>query len=214
MELRELDGPRLVSTERVPTLRELFRQGLGRAARSLSEMVGREIAAQDGRLEVLSLAEAAALAGPPERATVGVYVGLTGRIRAHVVLLFTPADARRLLELLLQHTYGGTDRFEALARPALAEVGNVMGSSFAIVLGDLLGAPIWSTAPIVQVDMARALVDGLLASASHHESQVLVGMTHFAQLDTEPQLSVRGTFLFVPEPDALTALVEAIEQSR
>src|SRR4029079_1046952 len=165
----------------------------------------------DGRIEVLPLAQALALVGPAERATVGVHVGLNGQLDAHDVLLFPPAEARRLVDLMLQRT-GGTGKFEELARPALAECGNIMGSAFAIVLGDRTGAPLWSTPPSVRVDMAQALVDGLIATAIDERSEVLVGVTSFAQMDAEPRVSVRGTFLFVPEPDGLATLLRALEQ--
>jgi chemotaxis protein CheY-P-specific phosphatase CheC len=201
-----------ISPEQVDLIGGLFRQGLVRAAASLSDMVGHEVAALDGRIEVLPLSEALALLGPAERATVGVHVGLSGQIDAHVVLLFTPADARRLVEMMLRRVGGGNEKFEELARPALGEAGNVMGSSFAIVLGDRTGTPLWSTAPSVRVDMAQALVDGLLATAIDEDSEVLIGVTSFAQLDVEPRLSVRGTFLFVPEPHGLATLLQAIEQ--
>jgi len=199
-----------ISAEQVDLIGGLFRQGLIRAAASLSDLVGAKVAALDGRIEVLPLAEALALLGPAERATVGIHVGLNGQIDAHVVLLFTPGDARRLVDLMLRRT-GGTEKFDELARPALAEAGNIMGSSFAIVLGDRTGAPLWSTAPSVRGDMAQALVDGLLVTAIDESSEVLIGVTSFAQLDVEPRLSVRGMFLFVPEPDGLATLLRALE---
>jgi chemotaxis protein CheC len=200
-----------ISAEQVDLIAGLFRQGLARAASSLSELVGHKIAVLDGRIEVLPLGEALALVGPAERATVGVHVGLTGQLDAHVVLLFTPAEARRLVDLMLRQT-GGTEKFEELAGPALGEAGNIMGSSFAIVLGDRTGSPLWSTAPSVRVDMAQALVDGLIATAIDSRSEVLIGVTSFAQLDGEQRGAVRGTFLFVPEPDGLTTLLRALEQ--
>lgn len=216
MELKEMH---VTVKERVPIaagqvelIGGLFHQGLSRAADSLSGLVGHQIAAIDGRIEVLPLAQALALVGPAERATVGVHVGLNGQIDAHVVLLFTPAEARRLVDLMLQRT-GGTGKFEELARPALAECGNIMGSAFAIVLGDRTGEPLWSTPPSVRVDMAQALVDGLIATAIDERSEVLVGVTSFAEVSAEPQAPVRGTFLFVPEPDGLATLLQALERS-
>src|SRR5262245_36924367 len=98
-----------IAAEQGSLIGGLVRQGLARAARSLSEMVGEDVVAVDGRIEVLPLAQALALVGPAERATVGVHVGLNGQIDAHVVLLFTPAEARRLVDLMLQRTCGGTE---------------------------------------------------------------------------------------------------------
>jgi chemotaxis protein CheC len=190
--------------------RAAFADGLARAAASLSKMVDAELQVVEQRVQTLSLVEAAALAGAPEQATVGIYLAITGAVGAHVVLLLEPYDAERLVELLL--TSRGIDPEEAnlLAIPALAEVGNVMGSSFANVLGDLIGTPLWSTSPTVQTDMARSLVDGLLACASDEREQVLVVATQFAQADAGATFSVRGTFLVVPEIPGLTQLFEAL----
>jgi chemotaxis protein CheC len=190
--------------------RKAFAEGLARAAASLSTMVDAQLEVVEQRVQTLSLAEAAALAGSPEQATVGIYLAITGEVGAHVVLLLEPYDAERLVELLL--TSRGIDPEEAnvLAIPALAEVGNVMGSSFANVLGDLIGTPLWSTSPTVQTDMARSLVDGLLACASDERDQVLVVATQFAQADARATFSVRGTFLVVPEIPGLANLFQAL----
>jgi chemotaxis protein CheC len=190
--------------------RAAFADGLARAAASLSSMMDAELEVVEQRVQTLSLVEAAALAGSPEQATVGIYLAITGEVGAHVILLLDPYDAERLVELML--TSRGIDPAEAdvLALPALAEVGNVMGSSFANVLGDLIGTPLWSSSPTVQTDMARSLIDGLLACASDERDQVLVVATQFAKTDARARFSVRGTFLVVPEIPGLAKLFEAL----
>jgi chemotaxis protein CheC len=193
--------------------RAAFGNGLARAAESLSTMVGSEISAIEQRVQTLSLPEAAAVAGSPDRPTVGVYLSLTGAVEAHVVLLFEPDDAERLIDLLLGGRVTSPGERNALFQAALGEVGNVMGSSFANVLGDLIGAPLWSTPPAVQTDMARALVDGMLACASDDRDQVLVVVTQFAQRDVAQHRSVRGTFLVVPEIEGMSALFEGLTRA-
>lgn len=193
--------------------RAAFGEGLARAAESLSKMVGAEISAVEQRVQTLSLPEAAAVAGNPDQPTVGVYLGLTGAVEAHVVLLFEPDDAERLIDLLLRGGETTPQQRKALVAAALGEVGNVMGSSFANVLGDLIGAPLWSTPPTVQTDMARALVDGMLACASDDRDRVLVVVTQFAQCDVAERISVRGTFLVVPEIEGMSALFEALTRA-
>jgi chemotaxis protein CheY-P-specific phosphatase CheC len=193
--------------------RAAFGQGLARAAESLSAMVGAEISAVEQRIQTLSLPEAAAVAGSPDQPTVGIYLALTGAVEAHVVLLFEPDDAERLIDLLLGGRAMSALERSALFQAALGEVGNVMGSSFANVLGDLIGAPLWSTPPTVQTDMARALVDGMLACASNDRDQVLVVVTQFAHRDVAERASVRGTFLVVPEIEGMSALFEALTRA-
>lgn len=206
------ESQRLLTREEVLTVQAAFDTGLARAARSLSEMVGSHVNVMEGRVEVMPLAHATALAGTPDAPTVAIYLGITGGLDVHVVLLFSPADADRLVELLLGQ--GGPPPDDpSLVESALGEVGNVMGSSFATVLGDLIGSPLWSTLPRVQTDMARALVDGLVIGASGDDDHILVAVTRLARLDVEPELSVRGTLLVIPEPAGLLSLVQAIRRS-
>jgi chemotaxis protein CheY-P-specific phosphatase CheC len=193
--------------------RTAFGDGLAHAAESLSAMVGAKISAIEQRVQTLSLPEAASVAGNPDQPTVGVYLGLTGAVEAHVVLLFEPDDAERLIDLLLQGRVVSPSERAALVAAALGEVGNVMGSSFANVLGDLIGAPLWSTPPTVQTDMARALVDGMLACAIDDRDRVLVVVTQFAQRDVAERFSVRGTFLVVPEIEGMSVLFEALTRA-
>ena len=199
--------------EQLAKVREVFADGLRHAAASLSEMVGSQVQVLDGRVDVVPLAGAVGLAGQPEASTVAIYLGITGRFNAHVVLLFAPADAARLAGLLLEPASGEAPADEGLEESALGEVGNVMGSSFATVLGDLIGSPLWSTPPTVRTDMARALLDGLVVDVGGGQDRILVVVTQFARLDAEPRFTVRGTFLVIPEPDGLTELSAALDQA-
>jgi chemotaxis protein CheY-P-specific phosphatase CheC len=209
----EIATPSLALWSDPQVARAAFGEGLARAADSLSKMTGAEISAIEQRVQTLSLPEAAAVAGNPDQPTVGVYLGLTGAVEAHVVLLFEPDDAERLIDLLLGGRITSPVERGALVLAALGEVGNIMGSSFANVLGDLIGSPLWSTPPIVQTDMARALIDGMLACASDDSDQVLVVVTQFAQRDVAERFSVRGTFLVVPEIEGMSALFGALNQA-
>lgn len=200
--------PRLTPAD-LTTLRQVFRHGVTRAAAGVSTMVGKTITVTDVRVEALSFGEATALAGTPERPAVGIYLGITGPIGAHVVLLLDPDDAATLARLLLGDLVEAGAVAE-LAGDALGEVGNVIGSSIGTVLGDLVGTALWSTTPAVQTDMAASLVDGLVASASNGDDQVLVILTCFEQTGSEMRASVKGTFLVIPESASVSAILDAV----
>jgi chemotaxis protein CheC len=196
----------------VDTVRRAFADGLARSARSLSAMVGAEIRAVEAQISLLSLPEALALAGAPDRATMAIHLGLNGKLNAHLVLLFGPEDAQNLVQLLLPPGRVGPSERALLEESALGEVGNVVGSSFAIVLGDLIGSPLWSSTPTVQVDMAAALLDGIIACASGDRERVLVVAARFAEFEVASHHSVRGTFLVVPEVECVATLLHALDQ--
>ena len=95
-----------------------------------------------------------------------------------------------------------------MAESALQEVANITGTSFANVLGDRTQALLWSHPPELLVDMAGALVDGVVAQASAGGERALVVDTRFAR--ASESASVGGTFLVMPEMDQLDALARAL----
>jgi chemotaxis protein CheC len=194
--------------ELAPDVQRAFADGLTRATASLSEMVGLEIVAVEPRVRLAPVGEAAAAVGRPDEVVVGVYLAVTGPWNAHVVLLFSPKDACQLVDLLLGQPLGMTQELDEMAESALREVANITGTSFANVLGDRTHALLWTHPPELLIDMAGALVDGVVAQASAGGDRAVLIETRFAR-PTE-SATVGGTFLVMPEMDQLDALARAL----
>lgn len=198
----------------IGAIERAFVSGLAHAAAGLSEMVGQEIRISDPRLAIVPLATAMEVVEPSDAPSVGIYLGITGPLNAHIVLLLSPENAFGLIDLLMGQEPGTTRALDDMARSALGEVGNVMGSFFATVLGELTALTLWSTTPTVETDMARALVDGLMASACEGGDQILLLRTRFAQAEGSTLGAVSGTFLVLPDAHGLGSLLGALERRR
>ncbi|MCC6174134.1 MAG: hypothetical protein IT305_02420 [Chloroflexi bacterium] len=175
------------------------------AARALSEMAFREIAAISPEVRMVNLTEVAMVAGDPERAVLAVYLGVQGDIPGHILLAFSEPMALGLVDMLLGQPEGTTVELGDLEVSALAEAGNVAGSFFLTTVADWAGLVLPPTPPVVIHEMCGAILDTLAATLAleAHEQAMLID----AQFSCDGQI-VEASFFMFPG-DKMVAAVES-----
>jgi chemotaxis protein CheC len=156
------------------------------------------------------------MAGGPEAVILAVYVGIFGSLQGHALLLFAPADAHRLAQILLAGLLGPGELpmeptsneldYDELELSALQEAGNVTISAFLNELGTHLNEPVMPTPPQVVVEMAGAVLDAVLLDLVSDADQVLAAKTTFS----EGGQAIDGTLLVLPRADSLRVLLDAL----
>ena len=126
----------------------------------LSDLLGVPVELMEREGRDIPLRELPELAGPPDAASVAVYLSDQTGLGLQVLLLFPLADARALGELMLG---GAAGREEIL--DACREIGNVVAGRFLSGLADLSGGRLTPTPPLSTVDMAGAVISSVLASS-------------------------------------------------
>jgi chemotaxis protein CheC len=178
-------------------LRELANIGSGTASTALSSMLGRSVDITVPSASVLPMAQAVGTIGDPEAEFTGVVLGVLGDMQATVVLLFTPNDAKLMCGLL------GVEAGSELGVSALAEIGNIVGSSYINALASMTGMSMEPTPPGTATDMLAAIVESVLAERANGADIALL-------LDSD--LVVEGEdcsvcFLLVPDPGGVEQLL-------
>jgi chemotaxis protein CheC len=178
-------------------LRELANIGSGNAATALASMLGREVELAVPRALALPLADAVDAVGPPDRDVSSVILPVAGDLEAIVLLLFSIDDAATLCGLL------GVEAGSEVGDSALAEIGNILGSSYVNALASLAGIALEPKPPHVLTDMLGAIVASLLTETSGETDVALV-------LDSE--LDVHGaacamSFLLLPTAGGVAQLL-------
>jgi chemotaxis protein CheC len=178
-------------------LRELANIGSGNAATSLSAMLGRPIDVSVPSAEALPLADAVDAAGDPEALVTGVVLPVVGDLEAIVLLLFGDEDASTLCRLL------DIEPASELGQSALAEIGNILGSSYINALVQMTGLALEPRPPETATDMLAAVVSTVLATSAYNADVALV-------LGTD--LVVEGascafSFMLVPSAAGVTDLL-------
>jgi chemotaxis protein CheC len=178
-------------------LRELANIGSGTASTALSGMLGRSVEISVPAAAALTFADAIDTIGAPEEEVTGVVLGLVGEMEGIVLLLLRVADAAGLCKLL------GVDADSEMGQSALAEIGNIVGTSYINALAQMTGLEIEPSPPQSATDMLGAIVASVLAGVAGAEDVALV-------LDSD--LEVEGedcsqSFLMLPTRDGVEELL-------
>jgi chemotaxis protein CheC len=196
-------------------LERTFERAMGAAGRALAEMSGQAIqvvATEVIRTPAHSVVDAAGGAGT---VVVGIYVGITGSVDGHALLILRPDGARQLAGLLLEgyappHDADldetGAPRLDELELSALREVGNVTVGAFLNEVGRHLDDPVVVTVPVAVTDMAGAILDAVLADLTSDVDEVLAARTSFINNGD----TIEGAVLVLPRQASLVALTSAL----
>jgi chemotaxis protein CheC len=182
--------------DELDVLRELSNIGAGTAATALSHLLGREVDISIASAAALPPADAVEATGDPEAIVRAVLLPIAGGLEALVLLLFPPADAARLCALL------GADADSDVGSSALAEIGNILGTSYINALAAMTGLELEPRPPQTATDLLGAVVGTALLLREDAEDALV--------LDCE--LTVEGeqcslSFLMLPAADGVGRLL-------
>jgi chemotaxis protein CheC len=201
-----------ITTAAEYALERTFERAMGAAGRALADMSGQEIqvvATEVARTTSLRIIESV---GGADRLVVGVYLGITGSLNGHAMLVLQPAGARRLAALLLDGFAVPTPvsadslEFDEMEVSALQEVGNVTIGAFLNEVGRHLDEPVHPTVPVAIADMAGAILDGVLADLTMDSDELLAAHTSFINNGE----TIEGAVLVMPHRASLQVLTAAL----
>ena len=195
-------------------LAHTFSRAMTRAGEALGEMSGREIVLDVPDVRFCRPDQLVELAGGPGAVVVGIYLGITGSLSGHAVLLLEPDGARRLAGILLAgfvttpvtEPVDGGLVFDDMEVSALQEVGNVTLGAFLNEIGRHLEEPVQPTVPQAIVEMAGAILDSILIDLVADADEFLAARTTFR----DGAEAIDGTLLVLPRSTSLAILVDAL----
>lgn len=188
-------------------LQAIVSRGLADSSRSLSSMTTGQIELQQPNLTFQPLSRVPEVSGGPGSAVVAVYLGMEGELKGHLMLMFSEAGARGLVDLMLDQPLGTCTELDEMALSALAEAGNVCGSAFMNAISDQTGLVVTPTPPLVVQDMAGAILESVVAELYLSGDEALVIETGFNG-------KVPGHFFLMPNTESMARLVAALEAIR
>jgi chemotaxis protein CheC len=184
-------------------IREVINIGIGRAAATLSELVGTRIELSVPHVSLVVLGDAAE--DPfrmPDGPTMAVIQDFRGEITGRSALVLPHASGLRLAQLL-GDVEDPSDELDLELSGILAEVGNIMLNSVLGAISNMIGTHTEYSVP--QFCTARPLSVLLSQWAQEHRC-LLMADTDFVVR----QYSVHGSVLIVMQTDGLQAILDAI----
>jgi len=189
----------------VDTIREISNIGMGNAATALSQMIEQPVNITVPKADIVDITDVPTLMGGEEIPVAASYVQVVGEARGHLVLANNIEDMHRLISLIVP---GATlDVMEdEMARSAVQEIGNILGSSFLRSLSDLTKLNLLPTVPAVAVDYAGSILTYVVASMYQITEKLVIVQTEF-NVGGE---TIQGLCIFVPEPGALKTILGSL----
>ncbi|MFA6201960.1 MAG: chemotaxis protein CheX [Gallionella sp.] len=140
---------------------EIFNIGAGRAASSLSEIIGEEVQLSVPHVQIFPSSEIQAQKLPLDSARVGaVRQHFSGPFDAIAMLLFTEERALEIVRDMMGSHVSLAELAE-FEQDAMCELGNIILNACLSAMADLLGLTLQSTLPQYTVDSPETLLQNI-----------------------------------------------------
>jgi chemotaxis protein CheC len=206
-------------------LRMIFDRGADAASQALSKWLGQEVHLAVSEVELVELAQAADLLGPPESLVTACTMGLTGRLTGLILLVFEDTSGLALVDLLLGCPLGTTTTWGDLEQSAAKETTNIVGCAYVNALATHLpgtaltlptelqvdqpaGGELVPTPPMFVREFAGSLLQFALMEQALELDQVLLIHTQFTA--GKQELNLNWTLLFIPSRESLHSLAMSL----
>jgi len=195
-----------LSEIQLDTLKEIGNIGAGNAITSLSSLLNMRIDMSVPVVRILDLNEATCIMGGPEKIVIGVLVKLYGDIEAIMVLILDRDFAYMVLNTLLGECTPDWSKLTLIQISAIAELGNIMISSYCVSISSLSDLNIKTSIPSVTVDMAGAI----LSVAAIEMSTVSDKVIFIEDVYAGGAHDYSSNMMLIPSIDSLNRLMQKL----
>lgn len=184
-------------------LTEVCNIGMAHAATALSRMVGKGVAIEVPRLQLLAPAGLAGALAPDQ--AVGLNLQIVGKVRGSILILLGQENARRMLELLLGRHSDAQLPLSDLEVSTLNEVANILASACLNALGAMLKMTLLPSVPTLLLGQAAGVLEQAMGPSGNGEAVVMID-TMFTIANTP----CSGSMFLMPESESLHAILGAL----
>lgn len=188
----------------IEAFRELGNIGVGHAATSLSQLLGKTVEMNVPRVEITEISRVHEVI-KADKVVAGVVAGLNDidkGLAGYLYIVFPDSAEKKIAEIMMIE--------EDMIDSALTEIGNILSSSFCNATAEMLGAILMPTPPDFARDYLIAIIDALLAQLVAKWDRVIIFDT---QLKDESQ-SVNIEVILIPSEglmEYIKKLVDMVE---
>ncbi len=203
-----------MSSMQYDVLRELGNIGAGNATTALSQMLNAKVDIGVPQVKLLGFDELPTIIGSEEKVMVGILLMLCGDVDGIMMFLMDPHVAKNLVN----HLMGGCgmppsddeNSFNDIERSAIMEIGNIIAGAYLRSLGELTNLTIDVSIPMLQVDMAAAILDVPAIQFGKIGDKVLMIETAFDDEKVGKELDIRGYYILVPELESYDKILSSL----
>lgn len=178
----------------IDILRELGNIGAGNAATSLAAITSKKIEMMVPNVKILEFKDVSEILGGEENLIVGIYFELSGDILGNIMFALDIQSSINLAAILFNRDKKKKE-LDEMDMSALAEVGNILASSYVNALSEITRLKIAISVPSVCVDMAAAILSVPAIQFGYVSDHALF----IENIFEEGNKNVEGNFFFLPD---------------
>lgn len=183
-----------LSSIQLDALREVFNIGSGNAATSLSWLLNKKVDMGVPNIEIIQLQDI--LESDLDREVIAVLVKVIGEAPGSILYVFDKNVAVEIAEILI----GDHDVFSEMGISTMAEIGNIIASSYMNAIVSFTGLKMIPSVPAVTYDMFNAILPSIFIESGQYDENILDIETLFKG---DNGSNVIGNFYYIPEPGSL-----------
>lgn len=185
-------------------LSEVCTLGMEHAATALSQLMGKGVAIQVPRLQILEAAELSPLFDAQE--VTALHLLILGNVRGSILILLRRENAMRIVGLLLGKLPAEGEPLTEMERATLMEVGNILASACLNALGNALRMTLLPSVPTLTMGNAAELISRVVDPSTSGEAIVMID-TKFSVSDA----FCDGSIFLIPAPTSLGTILGALQ---
>ena len=197
-----------LSTIQYDVLKELGNIGAGNATTALAQLINKKVQIGVPQVRLLEFNEISSVIGSEENVMAGILIMLSGEINGMMMFLMYPEVARSMINVLMCDNSDSTD-FNDIEISEVMEVGNIIAGAYLRSLSELTGLTIDVSVPMLQIDMAGAILSVPAIEFSKIGDKVLLIETEFDD-ENDKKDTITGYYILVPELDSYEKILESL----
>jgi len=194
-------------------IREVGNIGTGNAATALSSLLSCMIDMDVPKADLISIYSLSDYYGAPDSVVAAVFVRSLGEFGCSLIFIQSEEDAKLMVELLLKQQFGSSlpaDIPQEVWDSALAEVGNIVLTSFLNAINMVLGTQHQNSVPGVAHDMLGAILD-VVASLFGELGEMAVLVNTEVRVGGRAEENLSGNIILLPDPVSLELLLRKLQ---
>lgn len=185
---------RSLSSIQLDALREVFNIGSGNAATSLSSLLNKKVDMGVPKIEIVQLQDI--VNSDLDYEVIAVVVKVIGEAPGSILYVFDKKVAVEIAEILIENH----DVFSEMGISTMAEIGNIIASSYMNAIVSFTGLKMIPSVPAVTYDMFNAILPSTFIESGQYDEYILDIETLFKG---DNGCNVIGNFYYIPEPGSL-----------
>ena len=184
-------------------LKEVSNIGAGNAATALSQLLNKRVDMTVPSINIIPL-DSVFTKLDAEKVAFGVIVRVLGDTPGNILFVFEKDAAFDIIKNL---TGSEESELSKMGASVLAEIGNIISSSYMNAISRFTNLTITPSVPAVSCDMVAAIISTSFIEAGQFDDDVLDFETEFLQ---DKSNTISGHFYYIPMPGSLEKILNTL----